>query len=128
MVTDDVWIPVYITWLVTSSELTDKRLSTSVFNVNGRIDLDVHKAGLVLRDLVPMCENFLVCVVWILVMTSEEGDGDGRDAECDNDDIEVICVDCGNCGDGEDGCANDDDVWLPTDVRKVCTVLVLAGA
>lgn len=111
MVTDDVWIPVYITWLLTSSELTDKRLSTSVFNVNGRIDLDVRKAGLVSRDLVPMCENFSVSVVGILVMTSKEGDGDGRDAECDNDDIEVICVDCGNCGDGEDGCVNDDDVW-----------------
>ena len=54
-----------------------------------------------------MCENFSVSVVGILVMTSKEGDGDGRDAECDN---EVICVDCGNCGDGEDGCANDDDV------------------
>ena len=111
MVTDDVWIPVYITWLVTSSELTDKRLSTSAFNVNGRIDLDVRNAGLVWRDLVPMCENFPVCVVWILVMTSKEGDGDGRDAERDNDDVEVICVDCGNCGDSEDACANDDDVW-----------------
>ena len=111
MLTDDVWIPVLITWLVTSSELTGKRLSTSVFNVNGRIDLDVRNAGLVWRDLVPMCENFLVCVVWILVMTSKEGDGDGRDAECDNDDVEVICVDCGNCGDSEKGWANDDDVW-----------------
>ena len=111
MLTDDVWIPVLITWLVTSSELTGKRLSTSVFNVNGRIDLDVHNAGLVWRDLVPMCENFLVCVVWILVMTSKEGDGDGRDAECDNDDVEVICVDCGNCRDSEKGWANDDDVW-----------------
>ena len=40
-------------------------------------------------------------------MISKEGDGDGRDAECDNDDVEVICVDC---GDSEDGCANDDDV------------------
>ena len=108
MLTDDVWIPVYITWLVTSSELTGKRLSTSVFNVN---DLDVRNAGLVWRDLVPMCENFPVCVVWILVMTSKEGDGDGRDAERDNDDVEVICVDCGNCGDSEDACANDDDVW-----------------
>ena len=57
-----------------------------------------------------MCENFSVSVVGILVMTSKEGDGDGRDAEYDNDDIEVICVDCGNCGDGEDGCVNDDDV------------------
>ena len=57
-----------------------------------------------------MCENFSVSVVGILVMTSKEGDGDGGDAECDNDDIEVICVDCGNCSDGEDGCANDDDV------------------
>ena len=111
MLTDDVWIPVYITWLVTSSELTGKRLSTSVFNVNGRIDLDVRNAGLVWRDLVPMCKNFPVCVVWILVMTSKEGDGDGRDAERDNDDVEVICVDCGNCGDSEDACANDDDVW-----------------
>ena len=111
MLTDDVWIPVYITWLVTSSELTGKRLSTSVFNVNGRIDLDVRNAGLVWRDLVPMCENFPVCVVWILVMTSKEGDGDGRDTERDNDDVEVICVDCGNCGDSEDACANDDDVW-----------------
>ena len=111
MLTDDVWIPVLITWLVTSSELTGKRLSTSVFNVNGRIDLDVRNAGLVWRDLVPTCENFLVCVVWILVMTSKEGDGDGRDAECDNDDVEVICVDCGNCGDSEKGWANDDDVW-----------------
>ena len=43
-------------------------------------------------------------------MTSKEGDGDGRDAECDNDDVEVICVDCGNCGDSEKGWANDDDV------------------
>ena len=111
VLTDDVWIPVYITWLVTSSELTDKRLSTSVFNVNGRIDLDVCNAGLVWRDLVPMYKNFLVCVVWILVMTSKEEDGDGRDAERDNDDVEVICVDSGNCGDSEDGCANDDDVW-----------------
>ena len=108
MLTDDVWIPVYITWSVTSSELTDKRLSNSVFNVNGWIDLDVRNTGLVWRDLVPMCENFPVCVVWNLVMISKEGDGDGRDAECDNDDVEVICVDC---GDSEDGCANDDDVW-----------------
>ena len=43
-------------------------------------------------------------------MTSKEGDGDGRDAERDNDNVEVICVDCGNCGDSEDACANDDDV------------------
>ena len=50
-------------------------------------------------------------VVEILFMTSKEEDGDGRDAKCDNDDIEVICVDCGNCSDGGDGCANDDDVW-----------------
>lgn len=80
---DNVRIPVFVTWEEVSSELTGEKLSSSAFDVDGRIGPDERKAGLVWSDLVSMCvdtnaENLSVSVIGLLVVAPNEWDGDGE--------------------------------------------------
>lgn len=79
----NVRIPVFVTWEEVSSELTGEKLSSSAFDVDGRIGPDERKAGLVWSDLVSICvdtnaENLSVSVIGLLVVAPNEWDGDGE--------------------------------------------------
>ena len=112
MLAEDFGIPVFITWLEISSELTGKKLSSSAVGVDGRIGPAECKTGLVWSELVSTCfdtnvENLSMCFVGLLVVASNEGEGDGEVVGCGDNDWENVCIDWDNCGDGES--ANIDD-------------------
>ena len=113
MLAEDFGIPVFITWLEISSELTGKKLSSSAVDVDGRIGPAECKTGLVWSELVSTCfdtnvENLSVCFVGLPVVASNEGEGDGEVVGCGNNVREnFCCIDWDNCGDVES--ANIDD-------------------
>ena len=132
MLTEDFGIPVFITLLEISSELTGKELSSSSVDVDSRIGPDECNASIVWSDLVLMCvdtnvENLSVCDAGLFVVAPNEGEGDGDDDGCGIGDNEDVCVDCGNWRDGEDK-YDDDGVWELEAVGTVCTELVFDGA
>lgn len=112
MLAEDFGIPVFITWSEISSELTGKKLSSSAVDDEGRIGPAECKTGLVWSELVSTCfdtnvENLSMCFVGLLVVASNEGEGDGEVVGSGDNDWENVCIDWDNCGDSEN--ANIDD-------------------